>query len=76
MYLNGTSLWKITAYLRSQNIKTKKGKDWHDNTIRRMLSNEIYIGKIVYGKQRAAVIRKIRMIKENNLENLIVSYGL
>lgn len=45
---------KIAAMLNDRGIKTKRGCDWSQNAICRILTNELYIGKIVNGKQEIA----------------------
>ena len=41
----------IARILNKEGIKTKRGKDWYQNTVTRILTNELYVGKIVNGKQ-------------------------
>jgi len=45
---------KIAQILNSENIKTKRGYNWSQNSVARILSNEIYCGKVVNGKQEVA----------------------
>jgi len=42
---------KIANTLNEQGIKTKRGCNWSQNAISRILSNELYTGKIINGKQ-------------------------
>jgi len=42
---------KIAQILNNENIKTKRGYSWSQNSVARILSNEIYCGKVVNGKQ-------------------------
>lgn len=52
MYVNkdkGES--KIALELNRRGIKTKRGCKWSQNAISRILTNEIYIGNIINGKQ-------------------------
>lgn len=42
---------KIANCLNSKGIKTKRGCKWSQNAICRILSNEIYIGQVINGKQ-------------------------
>ncbi|SDN56589.1 recombinase family protein [Acetanaerobacterium elongatum] len=45
---------RIAAILNSEGILTKRGCKWSQNAISRILTNEIYIGKIINGKQEVA----------------------
>ncbi len=42
---------RIANVLNQEGIKTKRGYNWSQNAVSRILANEIYIGKIVNGKQ-------------------------
>lgn len=42
---------KIAYVLNFRGLKTKRGCKWSQNAIARILSNELYIGKIVNGKE-------------------------
>lgn len=50
MYLDGNGIRKISNFLNESGIPSKKSKKWEFKTIRRILSNEIYIGRIVNNK--------------------------
>ena len=51
-YVNmGIGASAIARILNKEGIKTKRGKDWYQNTVTRILTNELYVGKIVNGKQ-------------------------
>ena len=55
LYINeGYGTNKIAQILNIDNIKTKRGYKWSQNSVARILSNEIYRGKIVNGKQEVA----------------------
>lgn len=45
---------KISNMLNSKGIKTKRNCQWSQNAVCRILTNEIYIGKIINGKQEVA----------------------
>ncbi|MBQ4100607.1 MAG: recombinase family protein [Oscillospiraceae bacterium] len=47
----GLGTYKIASLLNEQGIRTKRNSLWSQNAIARILSNEIYIGKIINGKQ-------------------------
>lgn len=45
---------KIAGMLNERGIKTKRGNNWSQNSICRILTNEIYTGKIINGKEEVA----------------------
>lgn len=52
LYLNGGyGANKIAQILNSEGIKTKRDCKWSQNAISRILTNELYTGKIINGKQ-------------------------
>jgi len=51
---NGYGTNKIAQTLNSENIKTKRGFKWSQNAVARILSNELYSGTIINGKQEVA----------------------
>ncbi len=53
MYIQGYGYSKIANILREEGIKTKKGGEWANATIRKILSNEVYIGTLVQGLSRS-----------------------
>ena len=48
-YLNNKSIPDIVKILNNKNIKTKKNKQWTYKTIKLILTNPTYIGKVRYG---------------------------
>ena len=53
MYLNGYSMNKIAEYLTDNNVQCKRGGNWCQSTIYQILTNRLYIGKVVYnGKKK------------------------
>ncbi len=48
---DGYGAAKISNLLNSRGIKTKRGCAWSQNAVCRILSNELYTGKIINGKQ-------------------------
>ncbi len=40
--------------LNERGIKTKRGNNWSQNAVCRILTNEIYTGKIINGKEEIA----------------------
>lgn len=45
---------KIANMLNDRGIKTKRGNSWSQNSVCRILTNEIYTGKIINGKEEIA----------------------
>jgi len=45
---------KIANMLNERGCKTKRGCDWSQNAVCRILTNEIYTGKIINGKEEVA----------------------
>jgi len=54
MYLEGNGETVIAVELNRRGLKTKRSCNWSQNAVARILSNEIYTGKIVNGKQEVA----------------------
>lgn len=55
LYLNsGYGANKIAQILNSEGIRTKRDCKWSQNAICRLLTNEIYTGKIINGKEEVA----------------------
>lgn len=49
MYLEGNSMLKIARILNQERVQTKRGGYWSQSTIKSILTNPLYIGKIRYG---------------------------
>lgn len=45
---------KIANMLNERGVKTKRGNNWSQNSVCRILTNEIYTGKIINGKEEIA----------------------
>lgn len=56
LYSNNHGIRKILQYLSSNNIHTRKGKDFVNNTIRNILSNEKYAGLNNRGKYDTGIV--------------------
>lgn len=48
-YLQGDSMIKIANKLQDNNVSTKRGGHWNQSTIKSILTNPLYIGKVRYG---------------------------
>lgn len=49
MYLNGTSMLKIAKIYNTEKVPSKRGGSWSQSTIKSILTNPLYVGKIRYG---------------------------
>jgi site-specific DNA recombinase len=49
LYLNGYSMLQIANKLNKENTPTKRNGKWYQSTIKSILTNPLYIGKIRYG---------------------------
>lgn len=49
LYLEGTSMLKIAKLFNEEKVPTKRGGYWSQSTIKSILTNPLYIGKIRYG---------------------------
>lgn len=49
MYLNGNSMLKIARIFNTEKVCTKRGGSWSQSTIKSILTNPLYVGKIRYG---------------------------
>lgn len=52
--VDGHGAFKIAQLLNQKSIRTKRNYEWSQNAVRRILSNELYTGKIVNGKEEVA----------------------
>lgn len=50
-YLEGRTMQQIAESLNENNVHTKRGGKWNPNTVRRILTNPIYTGKMRYGNE-------------------------
>lgn len=53
MYINGLGMSSIAKNLIERGIPSKKDGEWASNTIRKILCNEVYIGRLVQGKSKS-----------------------
>ena len=60
--LEGASLYKIATRLNANDIPTKGGNKWHPLTVKRILTNEAYIGVDYYGRTKTQKLRGGRRV--------------
>lgn len=53
--------YEIAWKLNELGFKTNRNSYWYENTVRRLLINEVHLGKVVYGKTSEVVLRKSLM---------------
>lgn len=75
MYLQGMSLDQIKNYLESNDIKTVNGRSvWDKSTIKGILTNEKYVGDIIYQKTyREDCISKKTKINRGEIDRYLVT---
>ncbi|HEY2476791.1 MAG TPA: recombinase family protein [Candidatus Cybelea sp.] len=49
-YITGDSLLGITRWLNESGVSAPRGKKWYESTVRKLLSNETLLGRLVYGR--------------------------
>lgn len=64
LYLNHYSTKSIARILNDENIPTRRGSLWANNTISKILNNKLYTGIYELGKT-SGVIRKVSPVMEN-----------
>ena len=75
MVLDGASILMLKQYLEENHIKTPKGKDeWSMTVIRYMLSNEKYVGDVLYQKTfRTDCISKKAKVNRGEMTRYLIS---
>lgn len=53
-YAAGKSYREIAAWLTSQGVKTRRGNNWQQQSIRHTVNNVVYRGHLAYGKSTAS----------------------
>ncbi len=72
-YVNdGYGAAKISNILNEQKIKTKRNCNWSQNAICRILTNELYTGKIINGKEEVADFLTGRRTERDETEWMVV----
>ena len=81
MYVNqGKSYLEIARHLDSINVKPMKGKIWEKSSIRKMLTNVHYVGKVKFGEHKTErVFADGKLVKQRNMpakaEDVIIAQG-
>ena len=69
---DGDGTMKIAQTLNAMGITTKRGCKWTQNAVARILSNSIYIGKVVNGKYEIVNFPDSKRIKKDEKDHIIV----
>lgn len=69
---DGYGAVKISNMLNEQKIKTKRDCNWSQNAICRILTNELYTGKIINGKEEVADFLTGRRAERDKTEWMVV----
>ena len=58
LYLTGRSTTQLIEYLQEHNVNPPKGKTWYPNTVRDILKNPFYAGKVQFEKSKVIKDRR------------------
>jgi site-specific DNA recombinase len=64
LYARGTGMRAIAKHLNSSGIRTRKGNEWSNITVRQILTNPEYAGYMVYNRTQRKGTRTIRRPRE------------
>ncbi|MEO9590821.1 recombinase family protein, partial [Rhodopirellula bahusiensis] len=53
-YAEGNSLRELCTWLTAQGVKTRRGNDWQQQSVRHTINNIVYRGHLAYGKSSAS----------------------
>ena len=70
LFINGESYFKIAHKLNIQNIPTKRGGHWAASTVKSIITNPLYIGKVRYGLSLKNKERSFT-VDGNNIESIV-----
>ena len=73
LYLSNNSMLSISKMLNDEGVPTKRGGKWAQSTIRSILTNPLYIGKVRYGvgsknKHKAFVVDNVKHLPIVNVK--------
>ena len=69
---DGDGMLKIAQKLNEIGLFTKRGSKWTQTAVSRILSNSIYIGKIINGKQEIVNFPNSKRVKKDEKDFIIV----
>ena len=70
LYIDGKSYFKIAKILNNENVPTKRGGNWASSTIKSIINNPLYIGKVRYGVTNK-IKNKSFTVDGNDIEPII-----
>ncbi|MEG1143132.1 MAG: recombinase family protein [Bacilli bacterium] len=68
-YLNGWSMQKIARTFNKNKVPTKRGGFWQQSTIKSILSNPLYVGRIRYGVNKKGIPTEYKCAYDKILDN-------
>ena len=72
-YLNGYTTNQISKLLAQKGIKSPTGRDkWYESTILRMMSNELYVGDLLYQKTIGTDIKSRRRVVNTTQKRYLI----
>lgn len=69
---DGDGTLKISQMLNAMGIRTKRGCKWSQNAVARILSNEIYVGKVVNGKYEIVNFPDSKRVKRDEKDLIVM----
>lgn len=70
LYIDGKSYFKIAHLFNEENVPTKRGGHWASSTIKSIINNPLYVGKVRYGVQEKNKDRSFT-VDGNDIEPII-----
>lgn len=70
LYLEGNGSFAIANYLNQKGVASPLGREWHQNTIHKILENEKYVGDAILQKMYVADVlthKKVRNLGERDM---------
>ncbi|WP_304068653.1 recombinase family protein [Megamonas hypermegale] len=65
LYLEGLGTVAVSNYLLKEGVKTREGCDFSPDYVRRILTNEHYVGRLVWGKRKTVkMLEGGRLVKK------------
>ena len=64
----GYGTWRIANYLNNNGYRTRKGKNWHQASVRGILGNLTYTGVLRCGEVRSPLLPNLQIIKPEQFE--------
>ena len=69
----GEGCLSIANHLNQEGIHTKRGCEWSQNAVSRILKNKIYIGQVINGKEETKEIYSSKRLKKSEEAWIVVS---